>query len=126
MKAARWGEIKPVLAAILDTDPGERTEAIERLCGHDAELRGEVEALLAHEKRAGADLNTAVAPGALLRPDLETPPETIGSYRVLRELGRGGMGVVYLGERADGEYRKQVAIKLITTGRSDARTERRF
>jgi len=114
MKAARWGEIKPVLATILDTDPGERTEALERLCGRDAELRREVESLLAHEKRAGADLNTAVVPGALLRPDLDIPPDAIGPYRVLRELGRGGMGVVYLGERADGEYRKQVAIKLIT------------
>jgi serine/threonine protein kinase len=115
MKAERWGEIKPILAAILETEPADRTEALERLCGDDAALRREVEAFLAHEKRAGADLNTAVVPGALLRLDLETSPEAIGPYRVLRELGRGGMGVVYLGERADGEYRKQVAIKLITS-----------
>jgi eukaryotic-like serine/threonine-protein kinase len=45
---------------------------------------------------------------------------------VLPELGRGGMGVVYLGERADGQFRKQVAIKLITSRRHDARMERRF
>src|ERR1035441_6777522 len=51
---------------------------------------------------------------------METPaPSAIGPYRVLHEIGHGGMGVVYLGERADGQYRKQVAIKLITSGRQD-------
>jgi eukaryotic-like serine/threonine-protein kinase len=131
MKAARWGEIKSVLATVLDTDPGERLETLDRLCRDDAELRREVESLLALEKRADTELNTAIAPGALLRADPEKPPEVIGPYKVLREIGRGGMGVVYLGERADGEYRKKVAIKLITSGRRTATSdplgmERRF
>jgi eukaryotic-like serine/threonine-protein kinase len=131
MKAARWGEIKSVLATVLDTDPGERLETLDRLCRDDAELRREVESLLALEKRADTELNTAIAPGALLRADPEKPPEVIGPYKILREIGRGGMGVVYLGERADGEYRKKVAIKLITSGRRTATSdplgmERRF
>lgn len=120
MKAARWPEIKSVLATVLDTEPGERPQTLDRLCSGDAELRREVELLLAHEKRADSDLDTAIAPGALLRDSAlapETPPERIGPYRILREIGRGGMGVVYLGERADGEYKKSVAIKLITSGR---------
>jgi eukaryotic-like serine/threonine-protein kinase len=125
MTSERWGEIKSVLAGVLETDPNDRTATLDRLCRDDAELRREVEALLAYEEKAEVLLNTVVAPGASLRTD-PGPPQTIGQYRVLRELGHGGMGVVYLGERADGQYRKQVAIKLITAGRSDARLERRF
>ncbi len=131
MKAARWHEIKSVLATVLDTEPDQRPATLDRLCDGDADLRREVESLLALEKRAGDDLNTALVPGALLRADPETPPERIGPYRILREIGRGGMGVVYLGERDDGEYKKQVAIKLITAGRRTATAdplglERRF
>src|SRR5580698_9014671 len=125
MTSARWGEIKTVLAGVLETDPQQRTATLDRLCRDDAELRREVEALLAYEDKADALLNPVAAPGAALRAEAPAP-QAIGPYRVLRELGHGGMGVVYLGERADGEYRKQVAIKLITSGRSDARTERRF
>jgi len=125
MDSKRWGEIKAVLAGVLETDPQERPATLDRLCNHDAELRREVEALLVYEHKADRVLNTVVAPGASLRA--EPPlPQTIGQYRVLRELGHGGMGVVYLGERADGQYRKQAAIKLITSGRGDSGSERRF
>jgi non-specific serine/threonine protein kinase/serine/threonine-protein kinase len=125
MTSQRWGEIKAVLAGVLETDPQERIATLDRLCHDDTELRREVEALLAYEEKAEVLLNTGVALGASLRAETAAP-EAIGQYRVLRELGHGGMGVVYLGERADGQYRKQVAIKLITTGHNDARTERRF
>jgi eukaryotic-like serine/threonine-protein kinase len=123
MTSERWGQIKGVLADLLETDPAERPAALDRLCG-DSDLRREVEALLALEAQADNLLNTVDAPGSLRMES--PPPASIGAYRVLRELGRGGMGVVYLGERADGQYRKQVAIKLITSGRHDARMERRF
>jgi non-specific serine/threonine protein kinase/serine/threonine-protein kinase len=125
MTSERWGEIKAVLAGVLETDPHERPATLDRLCHDDAELRREVEALLLYEQKADQVLNTVVAPGASLRAEAPLP-ETIGPYRVLRELGHGGMGVVYLGERADGQYRKQVAIKLITSGRGDPGTARRF
>jgi len=125
MTAARWGEVKAVLAAVLEAAPAERPRLLEKLCGSDREMRASVESLLAVEARADDLLNTQASPGASLRG--ETPaPEHIGPYRVLRELGRGGMGVVYLGERADGEFRKQVAIKLITSGLRDPDLERRF
>ncbi|HUA82215.1 MAG TPA: protein kinase [Bryobacteraceae bacterium] len=126
MTASRWGEIKSILAEVLEQQPAHREAALDRLCGEDSDLRGEVESLLAFEQQAGAMLDSAVAPGAALRPDLAAAPESIGPYKILREIGRGGMGVVYLGERADGEYRKQVAIKLITTGRGDQSMVRRF
>jgi tetratricopeptide (TPR) repeat protein len=128
MTPARWGAIKSVLAQVLETDPGARTKTLDQLCGVDAELRNEVESLLALESRADAVLETIAMPGALLRAETEVPPppSAIGPYRILREIGRGGMGLVYLGERADGQYRKQVAIKLITSGRRDLGLDGRF
>ena len=125
MTAGRWGEVKAVLASVLETGAGERPAMLDRLCGSDAELRAAVEQLLAVEARADDLLDSAALPGAALRGD-SPAPSAIGPYRVLREIGRGGMGVVYLGERADGEFRKQVAIKLITGGRGDSGMERRF
>lgn len=132
MTAQRWGEIKSILASVLEAEQAQRDGVLKDLCGGDDELRREVESLLALEARADAVLDSVAAPGALLRADVTAspaaPPTMIGAYRILREIGHGGMGVVYLGERADGEYRKQVAIKLITSGRGrlDRDMERRF
>ena len=125
MTAERWGEVKAVLAAALETGERDRAALLERLCGGDAGLRASVDSLLALEARADDLLNSQVSPGAAL---LREPPlpERIGPWHVLREIGRGGMGVVYLGERADGEFRKHAAIKLITSGLRDREMERRF
>jgi len=67
MTPARWGEIKSVLAQVLDTDPGARSSTLDRLCGADAGLRLEVESLLALEAKADSALETAAAPGAIAR-----------------------------------------------------------
>jgi hypothetical protein len=64
MTSERWGEIKTVLAGVLETDPQERTATLDRLCHDDAELRREVEALLAYEEKAEALLNTVVSAGS--------------------------------------------------------------
>ena len=125
MTAARWAEVKTILATLLETDPGQRAAEMDRLCGSDPELRGSIESLLSREREAGALLDSAAAPGAQWRAEAP-PPQTIGPYRVVKEIGRGGMGVVYLGERADGQYLKQVAIKLITAAHPDSQTARRF
>ncbi len=125
MTGARWGEVKAILADVLDAPPAERAAILERLTGSDTGLRAGVEALLALEAQAGDLLSTQAAPGAAWRAEPK-PPEQIGPWRIAAEIGRGGMGVVYLGERADGEFRKQAAIKLITSGLRDPDLERRF
>jgi eukaryotic-like serine/threonine-protein kinase len=125
MTAERWSEVKPVLARLLEADAQDRPVLIEELCGSDSELRRSVESLLSLEAQADDLLNSALAPGAALRAEAPAP-ETIGAYRVVSEIGRGGMGVVYLAERSDGEYQKRVAIKLITSGMRHAGLERRF
>jgi eukaryotic-like serine/threonine-protein kinase len=125
MTPARWRDVKPILAEVLEAGDAERPALLERLCGSDAELRRSVEQLLALEAAASEALNSAVAPGLALRAEARAP-ESIGPYRVVGEIGRGGMGVVYLAERDDGEYRKRVAIKLITGAMRHAGLERRF
>lgn len=100
------------------TEP-ERTRFLERECAGERELRAEVESLLASD---------AAASEFIEEPILSIPPELfpdtttdlagkqIGPYRILREIGRGGLGVVYLAQRADDAYRKEVAIKVIRRG----------
>jgi tetratricopeptide (TPR) repeat protein/predicted Ser/Thr protein kinase len=126
MTPDRWGEVKAVLSGVLDAPPTDRTALLDRLCGEDADLRTTVESLLAMESKADL-FETAMLPGSAIWADApDNAPAQIGPYTILHEIGRGGMGVVYLGDRADGEYHKRVAIKLITSARREAGTEQRF
>ena len=86
----------------------------------DAALRAEVESLLAAAEQAGDFL----ARPAVASATAAAIGQQLGPYRLLRELGSGGMGVVYLAERVDGQYRQQVAVKLSRLG-LDA-TQQRF
>ena len=117
MTPDRWKEVKEVLDAALGRPAEERGALVREVCAGDAELRAEVESLLACDGQANEFLESAARPAAL-RSLLDAPPEApaaarIGPYKVLSEIGRGGMGAVYLAERDDHEYRKQVAIKLV-------------
>ena len=126
MNAPAWGEIKSVLADVLEADPTTRPALLDRLCGIDTELRRAVESFLALQTQADALFESHALPAVAVLTAPDVLPETIGPYRIEREIGRGGMGIVYLGERADGQYRKQVAIKVITAPWRDAGLERRF
>ena len=121
---SRWIRIKAIVADAIDLAPESRPAWVERACGGDPVLRDEVEALLQAHDRPGAFLEVpALAlPGVAecVAETTEAPardrpmPDRFGAYRVLRELGRGGMGVVYLGARDDDRFEKHVAIKVVS------------
>jgi eukaryotic-like serine/threonine-protein kinase len=120
---SRWMRIKSILGEAIDLTPDARPAALERACGGDEALRSEVEALLRAHDRAGGFLEVpAIASPEAARLVVEAMdppgperarPERFGAYRVLDELGRGGMGVVYLGARDDDRFDKRVAIKVV-------------
>lgn len=93
-----------LLAAALDLEPDARAGFLARECGDDASLRRRVDALLAAHARSG---------GFLEPPTLPSMPERVGPWRLLRQLGAGGMGVVWLAERSDGAFAQNAAIKLL-------------
>jgi eukaryotic-like serine/threonine-protein kinase len=117
MNPERREQIEELFEAALDHPHAARRAWVEHACGDDAELREEVQALLAAHEIAGR----VFAP-----PDEAVPERRIGPYRLLRELGRGGMGVVYLAERDDGQYRRRVAVKLLRGSPDADELHRRF
>ncbi len=114
----RWKKIEEGVCNASEMPSGNRSAWLDQFCEGDAELRSEIESLLISQQPAEGFLEHSVAPyaGALMHSDgIETLPETIGQYRVLREIGRGGMGIVYLAERED-DIKQRVAIKLVKRG----------
>ena len=129
MSQALWRRVEPLLDRALDLEGRERDDFLDRAAGGDAELRGAVAELLAASDLAagfledGADVyatltgedrsHDAEAAGVALEGEL------VGPYRIVREVGRGGMGRVYEAVRDDGNFRMRVAIKLVPPGASD-------
>jgi len=114
----RFQRVDAVFDALLDLPTEEQQAFIDRECGDDAELRAEVLQLLRAFHRSGAFLESpAVKVAGPLLDGTEAlddaVPERIGPFRVVREIGQGGMGRVFLGERADGQFEQRVALKLI-------------
>ncbi len=102
----------------------DRAAFLENACSDDLALRAEVESLLtAHDHTAGflQPLDPALLAELMDGFEHGAEGERLGAYRVLREIGRGGMGVVYLAERADGQFEQRVALKLVRNG-LDSRT----
>ncbi|MBI1762910.1 MAG: protein kinase [Acidobacteria bacterium] len=129
----RWHQLKTILEEVLEHDEHQRAGLLTEACGDDTELRAELESLLRYHE-AGNKLSDAA--GALTFNSAETlflaagalteiAGRQFGHYQLIKELGQGGMGTVYLATRAD-DYRQQVALKLIKRGLDDAFVLERF
>ena len=130
----RWRHIFDVFEQVLDAPAPARDTLLDRLCTGDDELRHEVTALLAADDTAPrfeAGIVAARRAAAVSwSGDGDHPRvlsgDIVGPWRVLRELGAGGMGVVWLAERADGQFEQRVALKLIRRGLDSEAVHRRF
>ncbi|MGH7555757.1 MAG: serine/threonine protein kinase, partial [Longimicrobiales bacterium] len=114
MNRERRTRIEDAFDAVIEAALSERSRVLAEVCAGDDELLSEVEAMLeAHDRAEGLLEHGAHAVAASLVHEVQPIEPRLGAYRILRELGRGGMGVVYLGERDDGQFRRQVAIKIM-------------
>lgn len=111
-------------------DPETRDQLVDELCGNDAELLQEVRLLLAAANESEAyfeNLAGKVSLGALSDDDRPLPEnKIIGQWRLKKRIGRGGMGAVYLAERADEHYEQQAALKILPTGLDSDQARARF
>ena len=120
MDAARWHTVRHLFDQAVTLDLDEASAWLARACAGDERLRAEVDALLAAHRAAGDFIETPAVDDALkVVHDTQrnlTPGDRVGPYTVIREIGRGGMGVVYLAAREDAQFRQRVALKLIKRG----------
>jgi serine/threonine protein kinase/tetratricopeptide (TPR) repeat protein len=129
METNRWRRIEHLFQSALDCAPARRAAFLDSSCAGDASLRQEVESLLASYDKGGFTETPAFAEGLKLleeNDERSLAGQNIGPYKVIRKLGQGGMGAVYLAARADQSFQKEVAIKLIKRGQDTDDVIRRF
>lgn len=118
MKTQDWQKITEIVVNALELDVGKRGKFVEKTCADSPEIRLEVESLLDTELEAE---NFFESPAVFhyaefFKEDKESTAligQQIGRYRLIREIGWGGMGAVYLAARIDGEIEQEVAVKLL-------------
>jgi tetratricopeptide (TPR) repeat protein len=115
MAQGRWAQIEELFAQACALPATERSAFLERACGSDAALHAELQSLLhAHDSAAGF-LDGLPNPAAVAEPDAPplVPHARLGTWRIVRPIGRGGMGEVYEVERAEGGFQQKAALKLL-------------
>lgn len=127
---ARWQALDALLDRLFDASPQAREVILQEVDIEDAELARSARRLLAAAERD--DLEPGGALVSLLPGTTDAPMSTsvlgkrVGPWRLIRELGHGGMGRVYLAERAEGGFEQQAALKLLSTGSHSNDLLRRF
>ncbi len=119
----RWSRLDSILDRAFDLPAEERLAFLEVECAGDPDLLFHASALIRADEEA-ADFLDATTGGYPARD--ETPRAQVGPFRLAREIGRGGMGVVYLAERCDGQFEQTVALKIVRRERTSGRVLRRF
>ncbi|MGB3047368.1 serine/threonine-protein kinase, partial [Dokdonella sp.] len=126
----RWSRISSLFDELVELDADQRAQRLAQLTATDSEVAEEVRALLMADEDISGLLEgdaAAAVPEVLQRGGDGMPADGMaGAYRLLRLLGEGGMGVVWLAERTDGAYEQQVAVKVLKRGMDTHAILRRF
>jgi eukaryotic-like serine/threonine-protein kinase len=129
MTPEQWQRVRPILESALELDSAHRTAYLDRACA-DQSLRSEVESLIAVHEQAGTGLlNSAATPDFFAGDEARfrlPPGKRTGAYEILEEIAVGGMGAVYRAIRADGQYKQQVALKIVRSELGTELTATRF
>jgi len=115
-----------IFADALEQDEGERSRFIESECDGDEELLAEVNSWLASYAESADFIEQPAVSGENRDILIDHSGEQLGNYKLLRQIGLGGMGAVYLAERSDGEFEQQVALKIVRQTFADTHTIERF
>src|SRR5262245_40703115 len=132
MTPERWLEVERIFQAAVELPPEGRAQYVVEASTGDLALQREVEKLLAQYEEDTVVINQPTADQTdqemALGMDDHDPlvGRRVGAYEILRELGRGGMGAVYLAARADSSFQRRVAIKLVKRGMDTDFILRRF
>ena len=123
MKAEKFRQVRNVFDAAMDQPEASRAAWVAEACAGDHTLRAEVDELLRqHQRRAGV----LDAPAASIAAAQRLEGRRLGAWEILREVGRGGMGVVYLARRADGSFQMSAAVKVLSTPFASKELQKRF
>jgi eukaryotic-like serine/threonine-protein kinase len=123
----QWARIQTIFSAAAELPDREQAAMLDQAVSGDPLVRAEVESLLRADRAGDAALLSAIGLEAdVLLRDSRLIGARLGQYRVVREIGQGGMGAVYLAERDDEHYHKQVAIKVVKRGMDTAEVLGRF
>jgi len=131
MTPERWQQVKKVFDDGLRCEPQRRVPYLADACAGDPEMFSEVQSLLSAHDAAGTFIEDSVFnSGAVAIPEVNIangwPGRRLGPYKILEEIGRGGMGTVYLAVRDDAQFTRRVAIKLVSRGMDTDFVLRRF
>jgi len=131
MDPERWQRVKQVLATALELDPTERQAYLNQTYAKDASLRDDVEPLVAASQNLGDEFLAAsdlasVAASVLPIDETFWVGRRVGPYKVVEQIGAGGMGEVYRAVRVDDQYRKEVALKFVRAGQYSQEIFARF
>lgn len=128
MNSERWEKVGKLFEQALELQPDQRGSFLDDHCGDDAELRREVDVLLASEAAVGDD--EFLKPSELLSPSTAQPDDSmigvrLGVYEIRKRIGQGGMGNVYLATRVE-DFKQRVAIKVLKRGMDTEDILRKF
>ena len=127
MDSAYFQKIKEVFAEALEKQAKEREDFLREKCADDAELLAEVKSLLdANDKTEKFIEQNALDIQSEFVAGKHYDGTQFGNYKIIGEIGRGGMGAVFLAERSDGEFQQQVALKVVRQTILGSEAEKRF
>ncbi len=127
MNKANWEQVKEIFSSALEIETSRRSIFVSKMCNGDEALRSEVESWLASHAESGDFIeNPIFSTGNIFSKGNSAVGRKFGNYLIIREIGLGGMGAVYLAKRTDGEFEQEAALKIVRQTVAESQMIERF